>query len=543
MLDCEDCHKWFHFVCAGIHKPDPDALKNFVWLCHTCEVRRWAEKVHADSQLRQYSDATSVLIKTLQADLVAPPESDGVAAASALGAAAPPTDEMTGIVTTPAAAAKGKRGKKGKAAADATPVSPQQPVGQIEPPEDDRDAPMTLPLVLRHAVLHAVRQTSRTVSTAFECSRQYALCQWAYDALVAWQHTMTATVPDPNAPVISSPGDVARVPAFSGAEQMNARAELRRMTRLAVLQWSPPTVPFDGPPKDQMKLGRPAARQMCFDLATQRPVAALAATALYRPMRPHVTTLSLTVSVVLKTLRDDAKPAFRTKALKVLAEVLDSQPALLRDRQVKLVVFEAFKDTAISVREAVTDLVGRYLLTDLALAYEYHEVLLLGIQDRGISVRKRVIKIIGTQFRSLNALVACCNCWSACLCFSLSGDVCVKFPEHQAYAPLCVLLLRRLHDEEESIQKTVLRTFTYAWFSANEATRDRRPAEANTASVVGVTYSIVFIQLVRTVADVVRTCCVSGFARLPPSSLPPLSPPPCLPGSSQSSFWFVYRHA
>ena len=340
MLDCDDCHKWFHFVCVGVQE-DCVHIQGFSWRCHSCELRRWAEKMHANAQLHRGGNVPSVPAHHAPADVEM--------------ALAPPTDPVS--ASSPASA--GKKGKKGKAAAaaaaadTATRATVGSPNGPAEPAEDDASAPWSQSMVLRHAVLHAVRHFSQAAasSAVFDYGRQYALCQWTYDALVAWQHGAAAAQADV-APAASSPGP--RAPAASAQDQREARAELRRLTRLAVAHWAPlgPTATDPVPQPLQLQLGRPAARQLGRLLAALRPVAALGASTVYRPLRPHAATLSLTVSVVLKTLRDDAKPAFRTKALKVLAEVLDGQPALLRDRQVKTVVFDAFKDTSVSVRYA-----------------------------------------------------------------------------------------------------------------------------------------------------------------------------------------------
>jgi hypothetical protein len=68
------------------------------------------------------------------------------------------------------------------------------------------------------------------------------------------------------------------------------------------------------------------------------------------------------------------------------------------------------------------------------------------------------------------------------IAFSPAGDICLRFPAHRQHTQLSVLLLGRIRDEEESIRKVVIRTFSTAWFSDNEITRNRLPNSKNRAS-------------------------------------------------------------
>ena len=59
------------------------------------------------------------------------------------------------------------------------------------------------------------------------------------------------------------------------------------------------------------------------------------------------------------------------------------------------------------------------------------------ILDTGVSVRKRVIKIL--------------------------RDICAEFPEHPKIPDICIKMLRRVNDEE-NIQKLVMEVFMTMWF-------------------------------------------------------------------------------
>jgi hypothetical protein len=46
MIDCDDCHRWFHGECIGISAGAPPPN----WLCDQCLVRHKLDKSHSDSQ-------------------------------------------------------------------------------------------------------------------------------------------------------------------------------------------------------------------------------------------------------------------------------------------------------------------------------------------------------------------------------------------------------------------------------------------------------------------------------------------------------------
>ena len=103
----------------------------------------------------------------------------------------------------------------------------------------------------------------------------------------------------------------------------------------------------------------------------------------------------------------------------------------------QLGVAQKLLDAAISVREAAVDLVGKYILTDRNLVDQYYEMIAPRILDTGVSVRKRVIKIL--------------------------RDICAEFPEHPKIPDICIKMLRRVNDEE-NIQKLVMEVFMTMWF-------------------------------------------------------------------------------
>ena len=88
------------------------------------------------------------------------------------------------------------------------------------------------------------------------------------------------------------------------------------------------------------------------------------------------------------------------------------------------------QDTATSVREAAVDLIGRFILTRPEVANQYYKMLTERILDTGVSVRKRVIKIL--------------------------RDLCLEVNDFPYIGNACVRIIKRVNDDEEGIKKLVL---------------------------------------------------------------------------------------
>lgn len=130
--------------------------------------------------------------------------------------------------------------------------------------------------------------------------------------------------------------------------------------------------------------------------------------------------------------------AIRTRAMKCLGNIVEVDQSILARKDMQIGVAQKLLDAAISVREAAVDLVGKYILTDRELVDQYYEMIAPRILDTGVSVRKRVIKIL--------------------------RDICIEFPDHQRIPDICIKMLRRVNDEE-NIQKLVMEVFMTMWFT------------------------------------------------------------------------------
>lgn len=143
--------------------------------------------------------------------------------------------------------------------------------------------------------------------------------------------------------------------------------------------------------------------------------------------------------------------AIRTRAMKCLGNIVEVDQMVLARKDMQMGVHQKLLDTAISVREAAVDLVGKYILSDPDLIDQYYDMISTRILDTGVSVRKRVIKIL--------------------------RDICIEYPEQEKIPDICVKMIRRVNDEE-GIQKLVMDVFMTMWFNPcnpnDKAAMDRK---------------------------------------------------------------------
>uniref|UniRef100_A0A6N2N2B1 Sister chromatid cohesion protein n=1 Tax=Salix viminalis TaxID=40686 RepID=A0A6N2N2B1_SALVM len=141
--------------------------------------------------------------------------------------------------------------------------------------------------------------------------------------------------------------------------------------------------------------------------------------------------------MLLASLRENS-PIIRAKALRAVSIIVEADPEVLRDKRVQLAVEGRFCDSAISVREAALELVGRHIASHPDVGLQYFEKVAERTKDTGVSVRKRAIKII--------------------------RDMCISNPNFTQFTTACIEILSRVSDDESSIQDLVCKTFYEFWF-------------------------------------------------------------------------------
>lgn len=148
--------------------------------------------------------------------------------------------------------------------------------------------------------------------------------------------------------------------------------------------------------------------------------------------------------MLLASLRENS-PVIRAKALRAVSIIVEADPDVLRDKRVQLAVEGRFCDSAISVREAALELVGRHIASHPDVGLQYFEKVAERIKDTGVSVRKRAIKII--------------------------RDMCISNPNFTQFTTACIEIISRVSDDESSIQDLVCKTFYEFWFEEPSGSR------------------------------------------------------------------------
>lgn len=183
-------------------------------------------------------------------------------------------------------------------------------------------------------------------------------------------------------------------------------------------------------------------------------------------MRPFAQSFDIYLSQILRVLGESAI-AVRTKAMKCLSEVVAVDPSILGRSDMQRGVHCRLMDNSTSVREAAVELLGRFVLSRPELIEQYYDMLIERILDTGISVRKRVIKIL--------------------------RDICLELPDFHKITEMCVKMIRRVNDEE-GIKKLVNETFQKLWFTPTPS----HDKDAMTRKILNIT-------------DVVSACKDSGY--------------------------------
>lgn len=143
------------------------------------------------------------------------------------------------------------------------------------------------------------------------------------------------------------------------------------------------------------------------------------------------------LNMLLASLRENS-PVIRAKALRAVSIIVEADPEVLGDERVQLAVEGRFCDSAISVREAALELVGRHIASHPDVGVKYFEKVAERIKDTGVSVRKRAIKIV--------------------------RDMCTSNTNFSGFTSACIEIISRVSDDEASIQDLVCKTFYEFWF-------------------------------------------------------------------------------
>ncbi|ORY37374.1 sister chromatid cohesion C-terminus-domain-containing protein, partial [Leucosporidium creatinivorum] len=204
-------------------------------------------------------------------------------------------------------------------------------------------------------------------------------------------------------------------------EGHRAKALNTRLSTLAASCWS---VEVDddifGPSADDEQ---PAIDGIALQLARSRPLAAL-----YEPLLDNIVNAS-----------DSSAVGFRTKALRDIGLVVAQDPELFHQANVRKSIESRMHDSSPAVRDAAIELVGKYVVSRPDLASEYLPQICERITDTGLSVRRRVVKLLKALFS-------------------------VVEHEHER-VEICRKLVWRAIDDDEGIKELAVETVEELWFS------------------------------------------------------------------------------
>jgi len=131
------------------------------------------------------------------------------------------------------------------------------------------------------------------------------------------------------------------------------------------------------------------------------------------------------ISRILRSMCEK-QPTFRTKALRALGQIIVVDPDILSLTNVQQQVALRISDPSPGVREAAIELVSKHIASDPVLGKKYYEVIRGRINDAGLGVRKRVIKLL--------------------------KDIYMNSDDRGMQAEIAASVLSRITDEEHSIR-------------------------------------------------------------------------------------------
>ncbi|OAQ23723.1 hypothetical protein K457DRAFT_142489 [Linnemannia elongata AG-77] len=129
----------------------------------------------------------------------------------------------------------------------------------------------------------------------------------------------------------------------------------------------------------------------------------------------------------------------RAKSLRALSLIVTGDYAVLSQLNVRRTIALRLQDQSPSVRDAALELVGKYMLQDVAIRKAYYEIVSDRISDTGLNVRKRVLRLLKDMFHKADDPEMC-------------NDISQK-------------LLLRVYDDERTVKDLAIKSVSEVWFS------------------------------------------------------------------------------
>ncbi|KAK7023031.1 sister chromatid cohesion protein [Favolaschia claudopus] len=143
------------------------------------------------------------------------------------------------------------------------------------------------------------------------------------------------------------------------------------------------------------------------------------------------------LKVILAAL--DAQAIFmRTKALRALGQIVTSDPSVLAEPTVRRGIETHLLDSSPAVRDAAVELIGKYMIESPEVAGDYYSKIADRMADTGLSVRKRVIKLLKAFYNVVD--------------------------DNTRKVDICTRLVMRMVDEDDTVKELAIKTIEELWF-------------------------------------------------------------------------------
>ncbi|RDB15317.1 Protein rad9 [Hypsizygus marmoreus] len=161
------------------------------------------------------------------------------------------------------------------------------------------------------------------------------------------------------------------------------------------------------------------------------------------------------LGIILMAL--DAPPIFmRTKALRALGQIVTSDATILATPNVRRSIESHLLDSSPAVRDAAVELIGKYMIDSPEVAGDYYSKIADRIADTGLSVRKRVIKLLKSFY-------------------SVTDD-------NARRIDIATRIVLRMLDEDETVKDLAIKTIEELWFPITVALPSAMKSRATTSS-------------------------------------------------------------
>ncbi|RCI03673.1 Sister chromatid cohesion protein 2, partial [Rhizopus stolonifer] len=109
------------------------------------------------------------------------------------------------------------------------------------------------------------------------------------------------------------------------------------------------------------------------------------------------TSYDFIMSEILMCLDKDAA-YLRVKSLKAIRSISSQSPEILEEGRIRTSVVQRIHDTSPSVRDAAVEVIAKYLSQQQDVSYELYGLVSGRIMDTSVSVRKRLVKLLGELY-------------------------------------------------------------------------------------------------------------------------------------------------